>query len=378
MGIAPITEPASPGSGTGTLPGLARAICACVLLAVAIVLAVSPRPGLAEPTVEEMIAEYRQLQQDQKRFNEIAENQENYSESEVQNAINQGELIGKILPGLKNEIKARDGKIPGEETTIRVSPGTPVSGTKDGEVKKMKAPAPTRPWKLGDWPWRFDSGGVGAEFGALEKKYYRLQAEMGAMLLIRRKPWTYKQATDYTGALSTLCARIIDIEERIAFGLGDPGEFATAIRGQKQRWNRYLDKQKITDAAEAVMNATAAEYYKLLEKSGLKQGDPVPSDDPNARQLNYLASRHKTELEHFEEVRKVSEKEKYESGAIGDAIKQRIKDGVAWTVKNPPKLEIHRLCKTGDSSLVYQMFLDNDQLKTFRKQSRLRFDEINR
>jgi hypothetical protein len=192
------------------------------------------------------------------------------------------------------------------------------------------------------------------------------------VLLLRRREWTHDQAIKYNGRLSILCVLIIDTEEKIAFGLGDAKKFERAIKARKPKWNKYLAKQKITDDAEDKMLKKAAEYYALLKKSGLKPGDTVPSDDPNGRKINQLAAEHKRLLDEFEKVRKESERAKYEVGIISEAIEQRIRDGVAFTHRQPPKLEVHRGCAGNQPSFVYKMFLDEEEFQTFLDQGALR------
>jgi len=430
---------------TGNLLEFARAICTCVLLAMTIVLVAPPRPSHAEPTVEELITEYQRLRQDREKANEIAENEKNYSQSEVQKAIAERGRLDAYLPVLKNKITAKGGKVPRKEKTPKKEPSDPgaeeepaadaelelTTGQKNkiereehhirraqyklkgidpngkmaelqktiiersenrirdiraearrilrvrhggtvsaehGEAgAKTKVPEARRPWKLGHWPWDFVPP---AKFPALKDKYYRLQAEMGALLLFKRKTWTYQQATDYKGALSSLCALIIDTEERIAFGLGDPVKFGRAIRTHKQEWNKYLEKQKVTDDAEADMNKKLKDYKALMKKAGLKPGDNVSSNNPYAGDLAVLSSHFMDAKNLFLDVQSISERAKYDSGVISKARDQRVKDGVAFTHRKPPKLEIHRGCAGNEPSLFYEKYLDGDDLVTFRKQDR--------
>jgi hypothetical protein len=462
-GMTKIPETGSSAPGVGGIPKFALAICACLLLTVAITLTGPSRPGFAQSSVEEMIAEYQQLLQERKKAIEIIENEQNYSQSEVEKAIEERSKIDQKISGLHFRIKDRGGKFPWEKKpdqgegakpdaeqkpaaeaeleltdgekgyikkqkylirkaqeklkqygqnskqgkiqkefieklknrirdthasakrTIHVSPDSSIGGEHDEESVKKKTPKVDPPWKLGHWPWRFDKTPetqeltflelrfTELELSELKKKYFDLQQEMGATLLIRRDTWTYQKAVEYNEKLKVLCALIIDTEERIAFGLGDPVKFGRAIRTKKQKWRLYLNKQKDTDAKEAVMKATEAKWHALLKKSGLKPGDTVPSDDPNAQKLNQLAAMYVIEAKLFLEVRKISELAKYASGVISDAIKQRIKDGIAFTADNPPKLEIHRKCGSGESSIIYKMFLDPEQLKIFEEQGNDRY-----
>ncbi len=253
---------------------------------------------------------------------------------------------------------------------IRIKPEGAISAKADGEAKDAAAPAVQRPWKLGDWPWRFDPRD---QFERLKNKYYALQTELGALLVVRQKAWTAEQAIKYQGKLSALCKLIVETEEQIAFGLGDPVKFARAIKENQREWNKYCAKQKITDDAESAMNAKEAEYYALLKKSGLEPGDTVPTDDPNARAINQAVIDHKALLVRFEAANIESEKARFASGSINEAREERIKDGMAFTAVEGqgPKLMIHRRCKN-EPSLIYAMFLSDEQYDVFGDQSRLR------
>ena len=254
---------------------------------------------------------------------------------------------------------------------LRIALGGKIRAKQNGHSVETKAPERRRPWVLGDWPWDFDPS---SEFAGLKEKYYQLQAEMGAVLLIRRNAWTQQEAIDYNDKLKRLCERIVDTEERIAFGLGDWRKFDRAIRTRKKIWEEYLAIQKITDEAEATMERLADEYNDLKEKTGYVPGETqVKSDDPDARKMNDLAIRHKAAIKHFEAVRLDSERAKMRPGPVNKAREQRIADGLAFTVRNPPKLEIHRGCLGGEASTVYKEFLNEEENHTFLKQSALRY-----
>jgi len=280
---------------------------------------------------------------------------------------------GELAEIYKKTIKRSEGRIrdirAAARRKLRVPPGGRIEAKQNGDRVETKAPARRRPWKLGDWPWDFDPP---SEFPALKEQYYRLQAELGAMLLMRRKDWTQQQAIDYTGKLSTLCALIIDTEERIAFGLGDWRKFERAIRGHKKEWDQYLEKQKLTDSLEAEKDRIFAELQKLMNESGLTPGTPVPSDDGSAQKLAVLQQKHEQATKRFKEAQKDSERAKMQPGPISRARKQRILDGVALTTRKPPKLVIHRRCLGNEASNVYETFLNKDEFQTFTDQSALR------
>ncbi len=452
--ILDFVESNEAGHSESVLYTSVRFLFVIIFQIVIISLTFASQPCQAEPTVEEMIAEYHQVKDDLQRVNEISENQKNYPRPEVEKAIQERELLGRRLQVLKNEINLRGGTIkeknktpeknqPGLEEesqtdsdakpdndelltprqksdikkeeyriktnrekldkydpeskmatilkksiqrsedrirkirdsvkqTINVSPDSDgrISAEYEGISVAAKLPKVRRPWVLGDWPWDFHH--PRKNFKMLKEKYYRLQAEMGAVLLTVRDEWSYKQATRYNGRLSILCKLIIDTEEDLAFGLGNATKFERATRQHKWKWQSYLRKQKITDDAEKKMNNTAAEFYQLLKKSGLKPGDQISKDDPNANQLAYLQRKHEDEQKDFIAKQIVSEIAKYESGPVSDAIKQRIEDGIALTRQKPPVLYIHRGCGGSQSSFVYEMFLSEDEFQTFLNQGLLR------
>ncbi|MBL7203837.1 MAG: hypothetical protein ISS63_05825 [Desulfobacteraceae bacterium] len=364
-------------SSIGKAPGCARMIFACILLCLTITLTISPRPVLAQQsTVEELTDEYQRLQQKLQKIYEIVNSPDDYTDSEVEKAFQERNLLDKRLLILINEIRGRGGKVPGKRQKIQVPPGGTISAKHDGENTETKAPTERRPWKLGHWPWDWDDDDPdilpGLKFESLKERYYSLQAELGSKLLIRRKTWSRDQAIKYNGDLSKLCALIIKTEEDIAFGLGDARKFDRAIRKHKPIFERYLKKQKITDSIEAEMANIKAKYDKLRKESGLEPGDVVPTDDPNGQELNRLEALNRDAQKRFKAAQIVSELAKNESAVIRAAREQRIRDGVALTHRKPPKLEIHRECGGSQSSFIYKMFLDDNEFQTFVDQGALR------